>query len=129
MTKEQTEFLYTIADSMGTTGIEDFTCKDGEKMREIIKALEQPTTKDCLVVDDCVSRKAVITIIQNHWWNCRDIDKLVKALPPVTPTHGTCKDCNHRDPEDKKCDCGHSIEWQTPRPDNWYCADFEKRGD
>lgn len=41
---------------------------------------------------------------------------------------GTCKDCKHRDPEDKKCDCGHSIVWQTPRPDNWYCADFEKRG-
>ena len=41
MTKEQAKFLYSIADSMGTTGIEDFTCKDGEKMREIIKALEQ----------------------------------------------------------------------------------------
>lgn len=41
---------------------------------------------------------------------------------------GTCKDCSHRDPEDKMCDCGHSIVWQTSRPDNWYCADFEKRG-
>jgi hypothetical protein len=41
---------------------------------------------------------------------------------------GTCKDCKHRDPEDKKCDCGHSIVWQTPRPDNWYCADYKKRG-
>lgn len=35
--------------------------------------------------EDAVSRKSVITIIQNHWWNCRDIDKLVNELPPVTP--------------------------------------------
>ena len=42
------------------------------------------TTKNDLGVD-AVSRKAVITIIQNHWWNCRDIDKLVNELPSVTP--------------------------------------------
>lgn len=34
-----------------------------------------------------------------------------------------CKDCKHRDPEDKKCDCGHDILWQLPRSDNWFCAD------
>lgn len=39
---------------------------------------------------------------------------------------GTCKDCIHRDPEDKKCDCGHDIQWQLPREDDWYCADFKK---
>ena len=37
-----------------------------------------------------------------------------------------CKDCKHRDPEDKKCDCGHGIEWQLPRQDDWYCADGER---
>ena len=37
-----------------------------------------------------------------------------------------CKDCKHRDPEDKKCDCGHDIEWQLPRRDDWYCADGER---
>ena len=37
-----------------------------------------------------------------------------------------CKDCKHRDPEDKKCDCGHDIHWQLPRPDNWFCADGER---
>lgn len=35
--------------------------------------------------DDCISKKSVIAIIQNHWWNCRDIDKLVNALPSVIP--------------------------------------------
>lgn len=34
-----------------------------------------------------------------------------------------CKDCRYRDPEDKKCDHGHGIVWQLPRPDDWFCAD------
>ena len=38
-----------------------------------------------------------------------------------------CGECKHRDPEDKKCDCGHDIIWQLPRGDNWYCADAERR--
>lgn len=37
-----------------------------------------------------------------------------------------CKECKHRDPEDKKCDCGHDIVWQLPRDDNWFCADGER---
>ena len=40
------------------------------------------------------------------------------AMPVVR-----CRDCRHRDPEDKKCDCGHTIQWQLPRPDDWFCAD------
>lgn len=38
-----------------------------------------------------------------------------------------CKDCVHRDPEDKKCDCGHDIQWQLPRKDDWFCADGKHR--
>lgn len=38
-----------------------------------------------------------------------------------------CQECKHRDPEDKKCDCGHDIRWQLPRDDNWFCADAERR--
>ena len=41
----------------------------------------------------------------------------------------TCGECKHRDPEDKKCDCGHDIIWQLPRGDDWYCADAERRTD
>ena len=40
-----------------------------------------------------------------------------------------CGECKHRDPEDKKCDCGHDIIWQLPRGDDWYCADAERRTD
>lgn len=38
-----------------------------------------------------------------------------------------CKDCIHRDPEDFKCDCGHDIHWELPRPDDWFCADGEMK--
>ena len=37
-----------------------------------------------------------------------------------------CGECKHRDPEDKKCDCGHDIIWQLPRNDDWFCADAER---
>lgn len=45
----------------------------------------------------------------------------IDAVPVVR-----CKDCKHRDPEDKRCDCGHAIEWQLPRGDDWFCADGER---
>lgn len=41
-----------------------------------------------------------------------------------------CKDCVHRDPEDKRCDCG-GHEWVigkiVPVEDDWYCADGERK--
>ena len=53
----------------------------------------------------------------------------IKKLPSAQPEIVRCKDCEHRDPEDKKCDCGHAILWQLPRQDDWYCADAERRTD
>ena len=42
MTREEAKtFLCSIAGDLGFTDIENYTCKDGEKMREAIKALEQ----------------------------------------------------------------------------------------
>ena len=40
-----------------------------------------------------------------------------------------CGECKHRDPEDKKCDCGHDIVWQLPRDDNWFCGDGKRKED
>lgn len=41
-----------------------------------------------------------------------------------------CKDCVHRDPEDKRCDCG-GHEWFVgkivPVADDFYCADGERK--
>ena len=50
-------------------------------------------------------------------------------IPSAQPEIIRCKDCKYRDPEDKKCDCGHDIIWQLPRGDDWYCADAERRTD
>ena len=55
------------------------------------------------------------------------ISTQIKELPSAQPDVVRCKDCKHRDPEDKKCDCGHDIMWQLPRQDDWYCADAERR--
>ena len=50
-----------------------------------------------------------------------DADKLCReyyAEPLVM-----CKECIHRDPENKKCDCG-GMPWDTqvlPVPDDWFC--------
>ena len=62
-----------------------------------------------------------------------DIDNAptIDAVPKqhlVNWAHVTrCKDCKHHDPEDKKCDCGHAIQWQVPRDDDWFCADGERK--
>jgi hypothetical protein len=56
----------------------------------------------------------------------REIEELEERLAIVLegqPEIVRCKDCNHRDPEDHKCDCGHDIQWQLPRADDWFCAD------
>ena len=102
-----------------------------EALDMAIKALEQSTS------DDCVSRQAVLETIDDcnsdglkgifcSYDDGERFREYIRKLPPVTPTHGTCKDCKHRDPEDKMCDSGHSIQWQLPRPNDWHCADFEK---
>lgn len=204
MTEEQTKFLYSIADNMGTTGIEDFTDKDGEKMREIIKALEQSTSDDCVSrkfiyelgatciatrdkndklialgtidelpsvtptipsSDDCVSRQAVLEMIEQiqnaggfiGYNTYSEAFDQVDNMPSVTPTHciaavrfskedlreicnerieiecthGTCKDCknNRKNPYARKqytCELGNRYKLRDC--DNFYCADFEKRG-
>ena len=52
----------------------------------------------------------------------------IKALKAKTEPQGKCKTCIHRDPEDKKCDCGE-LERQGclfPVSDNYYCKYYER---
>lgn len=110
-----------------TTGEDEPISEDCRKSAEAldvaIKALEQQPTSE-----DCVSRQAVLAIASD---SCLDLDNYedtkefcdeIKNLPPVTPTHGTCKECEH---------------WNGYRYCTWigtqteadfYCKDFEKRG-
>lgn len=86
-----------------------------------------------MISDDCVSRAEVIKVLDNHWLSgsCsrriidEQIDK-VKALPPVTPTHGKCKDCTNYVVgalDEEICLRGHELIYK-----DFYCADYEKRG-
>lgn len=82
---------------------------------------------------DLISRKAAIdgfyemSSDTDHLCTVADYVKFLESMPSAQPEIIKCKDCKHRDPEDKKCDCGHDIMWQLPRGDNWYCADAERR--
>lgn len=106
---------------------------------QVIKAMQNTGRLEQESDEDCVSRQRVLEEIDDcsrdglKGMFCSYVDgerfkEYIKRLPSITVKHGNCKDCNYRDPQDKMCDCGHFIRWQTPRPDNWYCADFEKRG-
>ena len=68
---------------------------------------------------------------QNVADDCKQIAELLRELQDLrkAPEIITCGECKHRDPEDKKCDCGHDIIWQLPRDDDWFCADAERRTD
>lgn len=57
------------------------------------------------------------------------VDVWMNEVPIAQQEIVRCKDCKHRDTEDRKCDCGHDIMWQLPRQDEWYCADAERRTD
>ena len=86
--------------------------------------------------EDCVSRQAVIEIIKKSdacLYEKSDNDGLIeeiKTLSPVTPTHGTCKDCEHSYTDaDGLIYCCNMYELARFYPkEDFYCADFEKRG-
>ena len=61
------------------------------------------------------------------WHYEQALSEIREMLETAQPEIIRCKDCKHRDPEDKKCDCGHDIQWQLPRQDDWYCADAKRR--
>ena len=56
-----------------------------------------------------------------------DVQTELMMMPSAQPEIVRCGEYRHRDPEDKKCDCGHDIIWQLPRDDDWFCGDAERR--
>lgn len=84
---------YDVSEKITKSAIETIVAKWKERLELESSSSEKPNkseistgsvAKNNLRVD-CISRKSVIEIIQNHWWNCRDIDKLVNDLPSVIP--------------------------------------------
>lgn len=84
-------------------------------------------------MNDLISRQVAIDGFYemasdtDHLCTVADYVKFLESMTSAQPEIIRCKDCKHRDPEDKKCDCGHDIIWQLPRGDNWYCADARRR--
>ena len=64
----------------------------------------------------------------SEWYmTSKQIYAVLEALPSADAVEVVrCKDCKHRDPEDKKCDCGM---WHFPyiTDDNDYCSYGERR--
>jgi hypothetical protein len=83
-----------------------------------------------MTIDDVIERfDGSLAYSTNSKEICQYIADLLKELKErrEAPEIVRCGECRHRDPEDKKCDCGHDIIWQLPRGDDWYCADAERR--
>lgn len=79
--------------------------------------------------DNCVSRQAVKEGMIKYGFRAPDMtvtEFIEDELPPVTPTHGTCKDCKHF--HNVRKDFNTCDLWTIACADNHYCADFEKRG-
>lgn len=84
--------------------------------------------------DDCVSRKQLLekTVKKNGIWNKitnskgENLEEIITKLPTVTPTHGTCKDCNRNGTMRCKCFMWGGHEYMSYKNPNFYCADFEK---
>ena len=75
--------------------------------------------------------KAIIELDVPEWQIGQDVsvyfpDTMCKRGKCKADEIVRCKNCKHRDPEDFKCDCGHDIHWELPRPDDWFCADGER---
>ncbi len=76
-----------------------------------------------ITVDDIDKVRAVV--VDEH--KSKFCKQFYEDYEDAQPEIIRCKDCKHRDPEDHKCDCGHDILWQLPRPDDWFCGDGERK--
>ena len=127
MTKEQAiEILKEYTQSF-------FSARTKDAHNMAINALEQ---QPC---DDCVSRQVVLNAITeidgniNRYIYTNEVREIVKELPPVTPTHGTCKDCKHWKDSDgvyrrgvgaeSKC----KVNYKEIYEGTFSCSDFEKK--
>jgi len=60
--------------------------------------------------------------------NAPTVEQLVGNSDRLPMPQGECKTCTHRDPEDKKCDCGALERQGCPFPvsDDYFCKFYER---
>lgn len=112
MTREEAkEYLMNISYQLGTMSIEHLSEKDGDKMREAIKALKQEPCTDAISRANTIDE--VSRIIFDHpldgYEDGQLILKTIQDMPPVTPAekvghwvydddcreHGHCSECGY----------------------------------
>lgn len=127
MTKEQAIKIINDLIQNGFTnfgGSEPLSAEETDAFEIAIKALEQQPS------EDCVSRERVVKAMTDWYFDMlegeeKDFINILDDLPPVTPTHGTCKDCE----QGQKCEHGvYCTNLGGTNEESWYCKDFEKRG-
>ena len=100
---------------------EHFARKEAEY--ELWKIKKQQPSEDCVSRQAVLDKKELIELPDGQSFYSID-PKDVEALLSVTPTHGTCKDCESWDKEYHFCSM---LDCDTGK--DFYCKDFEKRGD
>ena len=90
----------------------------GQAIDMAIKALEQePTTKNDLGVEDCVSRAEVLKLMKDNWhthngdWAMQESMDDIRALPSMTP----------QEPK-----TGHWNDISKYKGIAWYCSECER---
>ena len=113
------------------------------KVADLYTEGDEATEADKVVNDviDLIDNAPTVEFPEQVTIKCdteEDKQKLLLALRNVRAIgvveeerpHGECKTCRHRDPEDKKCDCG-GLERQGcsfPVSDDYFCKFYEKGG-
>lgn len=106
--------------------------KENDSLKSEIGRLRQALERQ--PCEDCVSRAEVLK--QMKEWRDYEfvkmtnpyhyLEKRIQSMPPVKPTHGTCKDCRWlTTDEDGNYYCKQTWDFDSL---DFYCADFEKRG-
>lgn len=95
-----------------------------------------PVTPKLSTSEDCVSRQMVKKGMIKYGFRAPDMtvtEFIEDELPPVIPTHGTCKECKYSsvhtislDKIDEIRVC--RIQFSKQIKDDYYCANYEKRG-
>lgn len=91
--------------------------------KEAIEILK-PLFEQCKGTNECLG------YIEHYFSKDEELalDLAIQALEERP--QGECRTCRHRDPEDKKCDCG-GMERQGclfPVSDDYFCKFYEKGG-
>lgn len=93
------------------------------------------------IVEDCIDNAPTVTVepetkvVANVTFNKEQVEELVEkakadVLAQIERPQDECRTCIHRDPEDKRCDCG-GLERQGclfPVSDDYFCKFYEKGG-